>query len=396
MRVALLASAFHPHVGGVEEVVRQLAHGLRRAGHEPIVLTNRWPRDLPVKEDFEGIPVYRPAFRAPEGGFKARLTYRLTNRAITRQVDEILRQRRIDVINVHCVSANALYGMRASRDLRLPLVVTSHSERIMDRKVFEHSPFMTNVLRQALGGADYVIGCSRATLEDLITFTQGNCGAASRVLYNGIDLGEFSSGPSHAHPRPYVLALGRMVKPKGFDILLNAFARSGIAATHDLILAGDGPEKASLEAQVQALNLGRHVHLPGRADRARSLALMKGAEFFVMPSRDEGFPMVCLEAMGSAKAIVGTAVGGVPESVLDGETGLLVEKEDPGALASAIARLAQDAGLSRRLGVAGRKRVEQWSWESITRQYLDVYAAVTAGAPAHILPPTSTNHPCTT
>ena len=75
MNIAIFASAFYPHVGGVEELVRQLAHEYKRRGLGVIVLTHRWPRSLPVFEEFEGIPIYRLAMRVPEGGAKEQTLY---------------------------------------------------------------------------------------------------------------------------------------------------------------------------------------------------------------------------------------------------------------------------------------------------------------------------------
>ena len=379
MNIALFASAFHPHVGGVEEVVRQLAHALGRQGHRALVITNRWPRDLPREEVFEGVPVFRLPLRTPSAGFKSRLTYLLTHRAVTRDVTRLLREHQVDVAHVHCVSANALYAQRASRGLGgLPLVVTSHSERTMDaNRVFDQSPFMNAVLRESLAEADFVTACSQDTLDDLTRFMRGAMCPRNRVILNGVDLAEFSGARrDFSHPRPYVLALGRFVRPKGFDILLQAFARSKIAVSHDLILTGDGPEGDRLKALVKELSLSDHVHLPGRADRGQALALMQNASFFVLSSRHEGFPMVCLEAMGAGRAVVATAVGGVPESVQDGVTGLLVPKEDPAALATALARMAGDPGLRDRCGAAGRRRVEGLSWDRLVAEYLEVYRAV--------------------
>ena len=82
MNIALFASAFHPHIGGVEELVRQLAHAYHREGHGAIVVTNRWPPGLPEFEEYEGIPVYRLAMRTPGGSLRERAKYQL-NRAST-------------------------------------------------------------------------------------------------------------------------------------------------------------------------------------------------------------------------------------------------------------------------------------------------------------------------
>ena len=284
MKIALFASAFHPHVGGVEEVVRQIAHTARLHGDKPIVVTNRWPRNLSPADTYQEIPVFRAALRAPEQSLKSHLTYHLTHRTIQREIVTLLREWDADIIHVHCVSANAWYAMRAGRKLGVPVVVTSHSERTMDAtRIFERSPFMNKVLRESLSSVDYVTACSRDTLDDLRHFMNGRMCPRNRVIYNGIDLTEFAHQRPYSHPRRYILAMGRFVRPKGFDILLTAFAQSKVAETHDLILGGDGPEEAALNDSIRRLKLEAVVHLPGRLDRERALTLMQNSSFFLHP-----------------------------------------------------------------------------------------------------------------
>jgi glycosyltransferase involved in cell wall biosynthesis len=373
MNIAIFASAFHPHFGGVEELVRQLALELRRQGHEAIVLTNRWPRSLPKEEMFEGIPVYRLPFRTPDAGTKSRVSYLLTSKLVDRDVAAILKRHSIDVLHVQCVSCNGHYALRASRALKLPLVTTLQGELTMDAtKLFERSTFARETLRQCMQEAQVVTGCSAKTLADGERFL-GRAVDDAQVVFNGASLSDFASAKPYAAKRPYIFAMGRLVPQKGFDVLLRALKKSQVDWL-DLLLAGDGSERAKLEGVVAELGLGGQVSFLGRADRQQVPSFLSGCAFFVIPSRtDEGMPVVCAEAMAAGKAIIGTRVGGVPEIVSDGETGLLVGPEDVEALASAIRRLAGDESLSRRLGEAGRAQSERFSWPRITREYLQVY-----------------------
>ena len=151
MNIAIFASAFYPSLGGVEELCRQLAMELMRQGHGVIVLTNRWPRDLPATETLDGIPIYRLPFRLPEGSAKAAINYHLTHSRIERDMLAILRAHKIDVLNIHCVSSNAHYAMIAQEKLNLPLVVTLHGELTMDaNQVFQKSRQAQETLRSAL------------------------------------------------------------------------------------------------------------------------------------------------------------------------------------------------------------------------------------------------------
>ena len=196
MRIAIFASAFHPSLGGVEELCRQLALELMRQGHGVIVLTNRWPRDLPAAASIDGIPVYRLPFRLPEGSAKAAINYHLTHRRVERDMLAILRSHHIDMLHVQCVSSNAHYAMIAQNKLGLPLVVTLQGELTMDaNQIFQKSPQAQEILRRALDRAQVITGCSGKTLRDGEEFYGKPFGDHGRVIFNGVNLADFAVAP---------------------------------------------------------------------------------------------------------------------------------------------------------------------------------------------------------
>jgi glycosyltransferase involved in cell wall biosynthesis len=157
--------------------------------------------------------------------------------------------------------------------------------------------------------------------------------------------------PPEAPLRPHLAAIGRLIGIKGFDVLLRAFERARAELPElTLELAGDGPLAAELAAAAP-----EGVTLLGRVDPVGPV--LERAAAVVMPSRGEGFGMVALEAMERGRAVVASAVGGLPELVVPGETGLLVPPEDEDALAAAILELARDLPRARALGAAGRRRM---------------------------------------
>lgn len=375
MNIALFASAFHPHLGGVEELVRQLAHAYRHKGHQAIVVTNRWPPELPESEEYEGLPVYRFAMRTPGGSFREQAKFQLTRTATERRMRDVLKTHEIDLIHVQCVSANGYYAQIARQALKLPLIVTTQGERTMDAgKIYQKSAFMNQMLRELLAEANHITACSQHTLNDLEEWYGSPFGAKAGVVYNGIDLSSFAESKPYPHPRPYILGIGRHVPQKGFDVLLKAFAQS-VQTSHDLLLAGDGPERGALEQLSAELGLADRVQFVGRADRPLAVSLFQGCSFFVLPSRLEPQGIVNLEAMAAGKAVLASRVGGVPEIVLENETGLLVPAEDVPALAQAITRLADDDALRQRLGAAGQERAKAFDWDAIAEQYLTIYRA---------------------
>ena len=375
MTVAFFASAFHPHVGGVEECCRQLAHEYRARGVKVIVLTNRWPRSLPEEQTFEGIPVYSLAMRVAGPSLKSKLTALGTAYLVRRRVAAILRRHRVTMLHVHCVSLNAVYAMAAQRELGLPLVVTLHGELNMDAGgLFQRERWAQRALRDSLRTADYVTACSEQTLAEVEAWFGESLRAKAQPVHNGITVPETLVFP-YPHANPYILAIGRQVSQKGFDVLLHAIAKlAGMnLPKFDLILAGDGPEHQALRALAAELGIEKRVHFPGRVEHGEALALFDGCLFFVLPSRHEPFGLVNLEAMLAEKAVIASHVGGVPEIVQDKQSGLLVPPEDPDALASAIAQLITNAPLRRRLGAAGRERAKDFTWARAVDRYFNVY-----------------------
>ena len=175
-----------------------------------------------------------------------------------------------------------------------------------------------------------------------------------RVIPSGVDLP--AQVGEEAHP-PEVLYAGRLSPEKGVLELVEA------AEGLNLVVAGDGPLRARIPG---AQGFVPHDELQGLYARAAVVAC---------PSRREGFGVACLEAMAHGRPVVATAVGGLRDLVVDGETGLVVPPRDPGALRSALERLLGDPVLRRRLGAAGRERArERFSWAAVTDATIAAYA----------------------
>jgi glycogen(starch) synthase len=175
--------------------------------------------------------------------------------------------------------------------------------------------------------------------------------------------------------RPRLVCAGRLVSDKGFDIALAAMA-SLVARFPRLqmTIVGDGPARGQLERQALALGLGKTVTFAGWVDPGQIPAFMKSATIVVMPSRwEEAFGLVALEAALMGRPVVATRVGGLPEVVVDRETGLIVQKDDSEALADAIASLLDQAQQAMAMGNAGRLRAQQIF--SLQR-YVDAYDAL--------------------
>jgi len=378
MNIALFSSDFYPSVGGVQEVVRQSAHALSRAGDRPMVFTNRWPKTLPANEMWEQIPVHRHVFRVPEPNFKQMTGAILVGPWTLRKICRQLKEHGARLIHVHCVSSNAHYAMAARRRLRLPMVLTLHGELSMDpTRLFQRSSFAQDNLRKAIEQADVITACSQQALAEAETFYGKPLGDRARVIYSGVRVEDFANAVPYVHPRPYILAIGRLAPQKGFDCLLRACAEVfKHDSSHDLILAGDGPERDALVKLAHELQIISRIHFFGPASRETATRLFAGCELVVTPSRQEAMGIVNLEAMAAGKAVISTRVGGVPEIVQDGKNGVLVPPESVSDLTAAIMAMLGDSDRRAQLAEAGKQRAMEFDWSRINEQFRRIYSTL--------------------
>jgi sugar transferase (PEP-CTERM/EpsH1 system associated) len=203
-----------------------------------------------------------------------------------------------------------------------------------------------------------------------------------RVVANGVDLARFDLSRNGVDykarlglPSEALVfgAVGRLVPVKAYPILLKAakLVFKEMPQAH-LVIVGDGPLRNELVQLARDYNMMDRVHFLGaRKDVAE---ILRALEVYVLCSESEGMSNTILEAMASGRPVVATAVGGNPELVVDGETGLLVSPNHPHRLATAIMKLLREPACRRRLGQGGRQRVEeQFSLDGMVRNYAKVY-----------------------
>jgi glycosyltransferase involved in cell wall biosynthesis len=169
---------------------------------------------------------------------------------------------------------------------------------------------------------------------------------------------------------------GRLIRQKGVDTLLNAFVKVRQAIPDAaLLVVGDGDRRGELEKMAEDLGISEAVTFAGWVPQAYKL--MPACDLIAMPSRWEGFGLVALEAMGSARPLIASRVSALPEIVVEGETGLLVPPDDPAALAGAITSVLLDRPQALQLGEAGYRRlVNSFSVNKMIQGTLSVYEDV--------------------
>jgi glycosyltransferase involved in cell wall biosynthesis len=357
VRILLIANTLPPHdLSGVGEQVVQLAAGLEARGHEVRILG-----------------------RGPGGAGGPKVLFPL---AVVPALRRTLRTFAADVVQIHESDGGLAalwlrwFGPRGARRPKLvALLQVSYLEerravrelraggRVLGRpgaveKRFRRFKVPLQVLLGRLSArlADRVLAPSAATAAEL----ERDYGARDVAVLPNVTGGLPAAAercPGPGDERDFLLFVGRLRIRKGVEVLLEALAAGG---EDRLWIAGDGEHRARLEARADELGLrasGR-VRFLGRASRGEVRDLLSRARALVVPSTYEGMPLVVLEAMEAGVPVVASRVSGIPEVVIDGETGWLVPCEDPSALAAALADLAADPASGARRGAAGRQRVE--------------------------------------
>jgi glycosyltransferase involved in cell wall biosynthesis len=260
----------------------------------------------------------------------------------------LFRKWEIDIVHTHNTKP-LLYAGPAARLAGVPVVVhTAHGQR------YGSSRPHTWMFVLACRTANRVVCVSHDSAR--LRLREGVPSAKTCTIWNGINVSRFSCrGPNPDGP---AVLVARLVPEKSVETLLRAAALALRAEpSFRLEIVGDGPRFAALNQLARDLGISRQVSFLGEVAEVGDL--LGRARMFVLPSLTEGISLSLLEAMAQGLPVVATAVGGTPEVVVDGQSGLLVPPVDPAALAAAMLRIWSDPELSRRMGAAARQRVEQ-------------------------------------
>jgi glycogen(starch) synthase len=363
VRVLYWVQRFWPHIGGVEVHSTRFVRAMRDRDFELTVLTSPGDLDLPATDSFEGIPVYRLRFEAAlSSGDPARIA------GIRRQITGLRRELGAHLVHLHLTDPSVFFHLITRHERPCPTLL---SLRVMLEGDLDRG---NSVLSKALDAADWITANSAAVLTALHAHRPDTAGRSS-VIHNALDPPGVPPSPLDFSP-PTLLLLGRLVRDKGFDLAVRALA--DVLRRHPttrMIVAGDGPARPELESLIAELGLGACVELRGWIEPERVPALINEATLVIVPSRwQEAFGLVALQAAQQARPVVAARVGGLPEVVADGESGILFERDSHVELARAMVRLLDDPRLATRLGATGRRLAgERFSWAQHLDAYVELY-----------------------
>jgi glycosyltransferase involved in cell wall biosynthesis len=346
LRVLYFIERFWPLIGGVEVISSDLVERLSERGHEIMVVTDQEGPWLPEDEMFGNVRVRRVPF------MQAIRERDLEQLAVARQsMHALLRAYRPELIHVAFTGAGVWLLPVPSL---APVILSIHGAwPTID--FGEGSGLFGRVMNEA----SWVTACSQHTLGALLS-SAPHVASKSSVVLNGLDAGFDGDPPEPPGGDPVLLCSGRIVEDKGIDIAIRALKQI-IEDCPDvrLLVVGDGPARENLENQARSLGLTGNVQFSGWVSPSAMHELTARASVVLVPSRLEGFGLVALEAALMARPVIASHVGGLPEVVEDGVSGLLFDPDDPAALADAIKLLVTHSALARSMGRAGRRRALQ-------------------------------------
>ena len=360
MRILFWSGNFWPVIGGAEVLASQLLPALQERGHEFTVVTSRRPSDRPHEEIYKGIPVHRFPFRENLNQLSQLVE-------IKQRIQNLKKQFTPDLIHISAVERDHVFHLLTAHAYPAPLLITLHN--VLTQEVEKSDSW----LRRLITSADWV-SCVSVSVLTATRIMLPSIACRSSVIYNALDISAVAPKAAPADA-PQLLCLGRLKARKGFDVALTAFASiCGRFPQVRLVVAGDGPERPSLERQAARLGIAEVVDFIGWVAPEDVPKVVAKATAVVMPSRHEPFGLVALDAALMARPIVASRVGGLAEVVTHQETGLLVEPEDSAGVAEALAFLLENHESAVEMGRVARERAQAvFSWNRCVSGYDELY-----------------------
>jgi len=361
MRILMHCIYFPPEVGGLESHVYHLCRALAKLGHQVGIVTSASKPGLPSHEVMEGVEIWRTWFpsRSPLGW-------------LAHSVGSIPRSVRAaggaDVL--HAQAFASIPPLQVARGVtRSPLVATFHTSHFLVRA---ERPLWQPVLRSLVRAPDHVLAASREIAGVAERLAPGT---AVEALTNGVDTDMFRrvapSLPKGTGKR--IMVPRRLFRKNGVDVMVQALPR--LLEKHpdvEVVVVGDGPERARLEALAGSLGVGGAIRFLGARANQEMPGLLSSADLVVIPSRMEATSVAALEAMACEVPVAASDVGGLPE-IVDAEVGGLAAPDDPAALARTVGDLLGSPDLRRRGEVARRRVIAHWSNRRLAERHLEIY-----------------------
>jgi glycosyltransferase involved in cell wall biosynthesis len=359
-KVALVSDWYYPKAGGVEYSVDSLARNLQSLGHEVHIITKGYDR-ISWKES---LPVIRLKGKV--------FSERLISPSAYKALYHILKRENYDLVHAHGLdSPLAILSLVIARMAGIPRLMTNHS---LMGNVLRKRPVLI-ATRLSLKLANAVIAVSSAVEQESKSLFKG----ALYRIPNGIDLrspnGKAQSIAIDVKGKIAITTVSRMTKRKGVQELIPIAVK--LLKKYDnllFLMVGDGPLREELENKIKELNLSQNFLFTGEVSRETVFNLLDKTDIFVLPSRQEAFGVVILEAFLKKVSVVARNHSGVSDLITHGKTGLLADDNDQ--VVRYIEELITKPQFAESLSTAAYQELSRYQWRNIAEQIENVYSAV--------------------
>ena len=358
-KVLFVLSIYKPNMGGVETSVESYCREYNGRGIETVVLTKKFPENLPEYDVYDNTKVFRISKPDTDDEYRNFLTQILKNEELQADIVHVVGVRR----------PLPLFALLLARKFRVPCLMTFVGGDVAEGPIWEeHKNDSINSIAQADGYSAY----SESIVDDARRVA--NVSDAIPVIKTGLDLNKIQNIAPYNSNTPYIISARRLVYDKGLDILINAF--SGVSKQFPdlkLLIAGEGEEEEKLKKLTFKLGLQNKIDFIGTIPLEKLYAYMKGAIAHICPSRSEGGGNVNIEASACGCIPIGANIGGISEYIKDNETGLLFESENSSDLAQKIIKTLHNDVANDKLIKNGLMFAQDFSIESQADKYIKIY-----------------------
>ena len=369
------------HVGGVNQVVINLASEMQKSGvFEPVVLITDWNATVPVWEEMYGLKTVRWRIRPYHQSMnvKEKIAYWVWERSFRPTFLQFCLEYRVAAINQHYINSSIMTLDRIIRVMTkpVPLILSFHGSDI--NSYFGASAEEIAAWQRLLQRADGIVVCS----NDLGSRVRNVFGddLITKVVHNGLDVDGFVAKAHNkiSSDRRVILSVGKFEINKGQDVLIKAFAKiAGDYPDVDLVLVGATDSALPLLKDLCVYDgVVERVRFCMDIPHDQVASFFKQATIFALPSRQEAFGIVVLEAGAFALPVVASRVGGIPEIMTDGHTGRLVSPDDPVELAECLRSLLDNPSESEAMAARLHNRVRSdFTWTAACGKYMSMIAS---------------------
>ncbi|RNC63053.1 MAG: putative teichuronic acid biosynthesis glycosyltransferase TuaC [Candidatus Dichloromethanomonas elyunquensis] len=330
---------------------------------------------IPSEDTVDGIEVFYPRYLEFPKSFFLEHSGRLMFLGMRDLVKKVCKQFQFDLIHAHVALPDGHCAYLYKQDCQVPLIVSIHGQDFQSTLL--RGKGCRQRMREVLQGTDGIITVS-SKLKNMVK--NEPYFEKISVINNGAELDgrEYKPENSTHTTLRKIISVSNLKKTKGIDLNIQALASLADQFPDiEYTVIGDGEERPNLEKMADHLNLHRHVTFMGQLPHSETMKQMASADIFCLPSWQEGFGVVYIEAMAQGMPVIGVRGEGIEDVIEPGRNGLLVRPQNVEDIVQSLEALLRDPALAARLGEAGRETVLQgYTWENNARKTADIYKEV--------------------